>query len=173
VRRVDSDVYVMMLTARDGEADIVLALEAGADDYVTKPVGIAELRSRVRAALRRLAAPRAVASGQPNGGAATPEDLVLRHGDLALDPAARTVRLGETALALTVSEFAVLEALLRARGSVLTRQQLLQAIFGDDAYRDPRAIDVHVHHIREKLQRAGGDGASIATVRGRGYRVDR
>jgi DNA-binding response OmpR family regulator len=158
VRQTDSDLYVMVLTARDAEADVVLALEAGADDYLTKPVGLVELRSRVRAALRR-AAPR-----QP------PADT-LRRGDIELDAGPRTVRCAGTDLELTPSEFAVLEALLRADGNVRSRLQLVQAIFGDDAYRDPRAVDVHVHHLREKLAAAGGDPAAIVTVRGAGYRL--
>jgi DNA-binding response OmpR family regulator len=163
LRRADTDMYVMMLTARDGEADIVLALEAGADDYVTKPVGIAELRSRVRAALRR-AGPRP--AGDTNGRAE-----LLRHADLVIDPAACEVRVGETPVPLTPSELAILEALVRAGGAVRSRSQLLTAAYGDDAYRDPRGVDVHVHHVREKLHAAGGDGGWLVTVRGAGYRV--
>lgn len=158
VRSADTELYVMMLTARDAEADIVLALEAGADDYLTKPVGLAELRSRVRAAVRRM---------RP----AAPAEHVLRAGDLELDPGARVARVGTTALGLTPSEFAVLEALLAAGGNVRTRWELVHAIFGDDAYRDPRAVDVHVHHLRDKLATAGGDPGLIATVRGAGYRL--
>jgi DNA-binding response OmpR family regulator len=165
LRLADGDVYVMMLTARDAEADVVLALEAGADDYVTKPVGIAELRSRVRAALRRLRRPN---GSTANGDAAGP----LRLGSLALDPAARSVRVGDQPVTLTRSEFAVLEALLRADGAVRSRAELLQAIYGDDAYRDPRGVDVHVHHVRDKLVRAGGTPGWLVTVRGAGYRIE-
>jgi DNA-binding response OmpR family regulator len=160
LRLVDTDVYVMMLTARDGEAEIVLALEAGADDYVTKPVGIVELRSRARAALRR------VSRTQPDPGA-----IVLRHGTLALDPAARAARIGDAMLSLTPSEFAVLESLLAAGGALRSRAQLVQAIYGDDAFREPRAVDVHVHHLREKLVAAGGRAEWLLTVRGAGYRL--
>jgi DNA-binding response OmpR family regulator len=161
LRASDIESFVMVLTARGDEADIVLALEAGADDYVRKPVGIAELRSRVRAALRRLSVP-AVAGGRPRA---------VRQGPLELDSDARTVRWNEVELRLTPSEFAVLEALMQASGAVRSRVELVRAIFGDDAFRDPRAVDVHVHHLREKLAQAGGDPAAIATVRGAGYRL--
>jgi DNA-binding response OmpR family regulator len=160
LRRVDTELYVMMLTARDAEADVILALEAGADDYLVKPVGLAELRSRVRAALRRVG---------PTGANGAPG--TLRAGTLELDRDARVARVGETMLGLTPSEFAVLEALLAAGGGVRSRWQLVHAIFGDDAYRDPRAVDVHVHHLREKVAQAGGDPAAIVTVRGAGYRL--
>jgi DNA-binding response OmpR family regulator len=163
LRHVDAELYVMMLTARDAEADAVLALEAGADDYVTKPVGIAELRSRVRAALRRVTRPelREVDGGEPP----------LRHDALVLEPDTRRVHVAERPVALTRSEFAVLEALMRAGGAVCSRTRLLHAIFGDDAYRDPRAVDVHVHHVRTKIAAQGGDPAAIATIRGVGYRI--
>jgi DNA-binding response OmpR family regulator len=158
LRRAGEDAHVVAVTARDGEADVVLALEAGADDYVAKPVGIIELRSRVRAVLRRVNR-----SGAPRA--------VLEHGALRVDADARRARVGTDELALTYSEFEVLHALLQAHGRLLSRQQLLDAIFGGHEFRDPRAIDVHVHHLREKLAAAGGDPDAIVTVRGAGYRI--
>ena len=151
-------VPIIMLTALDSEADAVLGLEAGADDYVTKPFGLAELRSRIRAVLRR-AGTRAAA------------DDVLTVGPLRLDRAQREVTMEGKPVRLTFSEFELLDALMTDPGRLLNRQELLRAIWGDSAYRDPRAIDVHIRHLREKLEPEPDKPQYILTVRGAGYRL--
>jgi DNA-binding response OmpR family regulator len=147
-----------MLTALDSEADAVLGLEAGADDYVTKPFGPAELRSRIRAVLRR-AGPRALG------------EEVLRVGPLVLDRKSRQVTVDDRPVDLTFSEFEMLQALMDQPGRLFDREELLRAIWGDSAYRDPRGIDVHVRHLREKLEERPDHPQLILTVRGAGYRL--
>jgi DNA-binding response OmpR family regulator len=151
-------VPIIMLTALDSEADAVLGLEAGADDYVTKPFGAAELRSRIRAVLRR-AGPRGFG------------DEILRAGPLVLDRARRAVEIEGRAVELTFSEFELLQALMERPGQLLNRHELLRAIWGDSAYRDPRGIDVHVRHLREKLEAHPERPELVVTVRGAGYRL--
>ncbi|MGH2842525.1 MAG: response regulator transcription factor [Solirubrobacteraceae bacterium] len=153
-------VPIIMLTALDSEADAVLGLEAGADDYVTKPFGLAELRSRIRAVLRR--------AGARGGGLASD---VLTVGSLSLDRSRREVSVGGETVRLTFSEFELLDALMTDPGRLLNRQELLRAIWGDSAYRDPRAIDVHIRHLREKLEPEPERPKYILTVRGAGYRL--
>jgi DNA-binding response OmpR family regulator len=152
-------VAVIMLTALDSEADAVLGLEAGADDYVVKPFRPAELRSRIRAVLRR------VGTGDHRGGA----PLVV--GSLALDPGLREVRRDGQPVDLTFSEFEILHALMDQRQRVHSRHDLLRAVWGDSAYRDPRGVDVHVRHLREKLEVTPEEPQLIVTVRGAGYRI--
>src|ERR1700712_5702647 len=149
---------LIMLTALDSEADAVQGLEAGADDYVTKPFGLAELRSRIRAVLRR-AGTRAMGD----------EGLVV--GAITPDRAQRGVGIGAEPVKLTFSEFELLDALMTDPGRLLNRQELLRAIWGDSAYRDPRAIDVHIRHLREKLEPEPDKPQYILTVRGAGYRL--
>jgi DNA-binding response OmpR family regulator len=151
-------VPVIMLTARDSEADAVLGLEAGADDYVTKPFGLAELRSRIRAVLRR-------------AGGRGFEGEVLTVDSVRLDRASREVTVDGDQVQLTFSEFELLSRLMGDRGRLFNRQELLRAIWGDSAYRDPRAIDVHVRHLREKLEERPEQPRLILTVRGAGYRL--
>ena len=150
-------VPIIMLTALGSEADAVQGLEAGADDYVTKPFGLAELRSRIRAVLRR-SGPRALG------------DEILSVGPVKVDRSHREVTVGGEPVRLTFSEFELLDALMTDPGRLLNRQELLRAIWGDSAYRDPRAIDVHIRHLREKLEQRPEDPKLILTVRGAGYR---
>src|SRR5215210_5121641 len=149
-------VPIIMLTALDSEADVVQGLEAGADDYVTKPFGVAELRSRIRAVLRR--AHGRVVQGE------------TRVGPVALDLQERRVSVEGLPVKLTFSEFELLRCLMGRPGKLFTRQELLRAIWGDSAYRDPRAIDVHIRHLREKLEERPEEPSLILTVRGAGYR---
>jgi DNA-binding response OmpR family regulator len=152
-------VPIIMLTARDTEADAVLGLEAGADDYVTKPFGPAELRSRIRAVLRR-------AGGHKYGGE------LLRVDGLELDRTRREARLEGQPIELTFSEYELLQCLMEQPGRLFNRQELLRAIWGDSAYRDPRGIDVHVHHLREKIEEDPTAPRRLVTVRGAGYRMN-
>jgi len=151
-------VPIIMLTALDSEADAVQGLEAGADDYVTKPFGLAELRSRIRAVLRR-SGPRSLTGDK------------LTAGPVMLDRAQREVTLAGTPVRLTFSEFELLACLMNEPGRLFNRQELLRAIWGDSAYRDPRAIDVHIRHLREKLEPEPEKPRYILTVRGAGYRL--
>jgi DNA-binding response OmpR family regulator len=149
-------VPIIMLTALDSEADAVQGLEAGADDYVTKPFGLAELRSRIRAVLRR-------AQGRVVEGS-------LQVGPVILDRDLRRVSVDGEPVRLTFSEFELLACLLSRPGHAFNRQELLRAIWGDSAYRDPRAIDVHIRHLREKLEPQPEAPSLILTVPGQGYR---
>jgi DNA-binding response OmpR family regulator len=151
-------VPIIMLTALDSEADAVQGLEAGADDYVTKPFGLAELRSRIRAVMRRA------------GARAAGADDLVQVGPVALDRRARTVTTDGRPVRLTFSEFELLSCLMGRPGRLFNRQELLRAIWGDSAYRDPRAIDVHIRHLREKLEPSPEHPQLIITVRGAGYR---
>jgi DNA-binding response OmpR family regulator len=160
LRRRRDVVPIIMLTARDSEEEAVQGLEAGADDYVTKPFGAAELRSRIRAVMRRAAA------WQEEGDADT-----LTVGGLTLHRVEEVALVRGERVRLTFSEARVLAALLSAPGRPFRRQELLREIWGDDAYRDPRAIDVHVRHLREKLEEHPDEPRLIRTVRGVGYLV--
>ncbi|MDN3495455.1 response regulator transcription factor [Planococcus sp. APC 4015] len=147
---------VLMLTAKDGEWDQVEGLDTGADDYLTKPFSFAVLVARVRALVRR-------------GGAARP--VVLTVGDLVLDPAARTVHRASTPIELTTREFAVLEYLARNAGDVVSKSQILGAVWDFAFEGDPNIVEVYVGHLRTKIDRPFGV-ESIRTVRGAGYRLE-
>ncbi len=158
--RATSSVPIIMLTARDDELDKVLGLELGADDYITKPFSLREFRSRVRALLRRAKAPR---QGEDA------EERIVADG-LVVDVPRRTVEVRGEPAELTYVEFELLRALAAAPGRVFSRRMLLEALWSSADYRDPRTIDVHVRHLREKLEADPRRPEFVQTVRGVGYR---
>ena len=158
--RAGSTVPIIMLTARDEEIDKVIGLEIGADDYITKPFSIREFRSRVRALLRRASLTPAASVGEP---------LVI--GPLRVDRARRRIEVDGLVPELTYVEFELVRILAENPGRVFSRADLLEKIWGSSQYRDPRTVDVHVRHIREKLERDPGKPELILTVRGVGYRL--
>jgi DNA-binding response OmpR family regulator len=160
--RSKSTVPIIMLTAKSEEIDKVVGLELGADDYITKPFSMREFSSRVKAALRRVELSRPAETA--------PDEAPLVLSDLRIDFSKRTVRVRGDDAQLTYVEFEILSALARSPGRVFTRDMLLARIWGDSAYRDPRTIDVHIRHLREKVEREPKDPEYLFTVRGVGYR---
>ena len=158
--RSRSTVPIIMLTAKTEETDKVLGLELGADDYITKPFSVREFRSRVKAVLRR------AALAQPEAQFEEP----IEAGELSIDFEKRSVVVRGESVRLTYVEFEILAALARAPGRVFSRTMLLERVWGDAAYRDPRTIDVHIRHLREKLELDPKRPEYLFTVRGVGYR---
>ncbi len=155
--RRESDVYVILLTAKTEETDKIVGLAVGADDYLTKPFSPRELVARIKAALRRLRA-----------GSALPESQLMQFAHLRIDPAARRVWADEQEVELTTTEFDLLKILVEHRGMVLSREQLLEQVWGQDFFGEMRVVDVHLGHVRQKL----GQHHGIVTVRGVGYRFE-
>jgi DNA-binding response OmpR family regulator len=162
--RSRSQVPIIMLTAKGSESDKVAGLEVGADDYITKPFSMREFRSRVKAALRRSRMAAAAGIGEREDAGA------IVHADLTIDFDRRLVTLGAEEIRVTYVEFEILGALARSPGRVLTRETLLEHVWGDSEYRDPRTVDVHIRHLREKLETDAKDPEYLFTVRGVGYR---
>ena len=160
--RQRSQVPIIMLTAKGSESDKVAGLEVGADDYITKPFSMREFRSRVKAALRRS---RMVTPLVDQG-----EEGPIVQGELTIDFDRRQVTLGHEEIRVTYVEFEILGALARSPGRVLTRETLLEHVWGDSEYRDPRTVDVHIRHLREKIERDPKEPEFLFTVRGVGYR---
>jgi DNA-binding response OmpR family regulator len=158
--RSRSTVPIIMLTAKTEETDKVLGLELGADDYITKPFSVREFRSRVKAVLRR------AALAQPEAQFEEPIDA----GDLSIDFEKRSVVVRGESVRLTYVEFEIIAALARAPGRVFSRTMLLERVWGDASYRDPRTIDVHIRHLREKIEVDPKEPEYLFTVRGVGYR---
>jgi two-component system, OmpR family, response regulator RegX3 len=155
--RATSDVPIIMVTAKDSEADVVAGLELGADDYVTKPFSMRELVARVRANLRRPLPTR--------------QEEVLSAGPLSLDPVRHEVRVGEREVSLRPKEFALLEVLLVERGHLVARDALLESVWGPGFYGDPKTLDVHVRRLRAKIEEDPHRPKLILTVRGFGYKL--
>ncbi len=157
--RADSDVPILMLTAKGEEFDRVMGLEMGADDYLTKPFSMRELIARVRALLRR-AAPRATAR----------EDALIEAGAMAIDPRGRTVRNAGAEVAVKPKEFDLLLFLARNAGKAFTREQLLERVWGYQFFGGSRTVDVHMRWLREKLEDDPAHPQHLLTVRGVGYK---
>jgi len=154
--RASSDVPIIMLTARDEDVDKIVGLELGADDYLTKPFNPRELVARVKAILRR------------RDSSMRPNDKPLHVADLTIDPARREVTVGGQPIELRAKEFDLLQAFAENKGIVLTREQLLNKVWGYDFYGETRTVDVHVAHLRKRLK---GSRVSIETVTGVGYKL--
>ena len=157
--RQESDVPIIMVTAKDSEADKVTGLELGADDYVTKPFSIRELVSRVRAHLRRA---RMVTPTLP--------DDMLAGGQVSMDVARHEVRVGDASVAFPPKEFELLETFLRRKGRLLTREFLIEEVWGTDYFGDTKTLDVHVKRIRQKIEPDPHEPRYLVTVRGLGYK---
>jgi DNA-binding response OmpR family regulator len=156
--RQNSNLPILILTARTGELDRIVGLESGADDYLTKPFSLGELQARIRALLRRA-----------NGARRSEE---LQSGDLRLNPVSMRTYLGDKELNLSPKEFTLLAELMRHRGAVLTRDLLLTRVWGFEYYGDTRTVDVHVRWLREKIEADPTRPVRIVTVRGIGYRFE-
>lgn len=156
--RRESEVYVILLTAKTEETDKVVGLSVGADDYVTKPFSPRELTARIKAALRRL----------QTGAGSGADTSVYSFQHLRMDAGARTVSVDEKSIDLTAIEFDLLKALVENRGRVLSREQLLEKVWGGEYFGEQRVVDVHLGHVRQKLGRED----MIVTVRGVGYRFE-
>jgi DNA-binding response OmpR family regulator len=160
---------VLMLTARDDEIDRVVGLEVGADDYLTKPFSMRELIARVKALLRRV---RLIRQEMGAEGGTLALSQVLTYGDLEIDLTRREVRLGSQVVALKPKEFELLVFIANHRGKVLTREFILERVWGWDYVGDSRTVDVHIRWLREKIEPDAANPHRIVTVRGAGYRFE-
>lgn len=167
ILRQESSVPILMLTARDDEIDRVIGLEMGADDYLTKPFSMREFLARVKAQLRRIRLDR-----QELGAQNYPESEKLVFDNLIIDLARREVQLGDDTLALKPKEFELLLFLARHRGHVLTREMILERVWGWEFSGGSRTVDVHIRWLREKIEPDPAQPTRIITVRGAGYRFE-
>ena len=173
--RQEMNTPVLMLTARDDEIDRVVGLEVGADDYLTKPFSMRELLARIKAMLRRVRLVREEVHKEVSSGAAVDAPVILpimHFNDLTLDLGRREVRLNEQPIALKPKEFELLLFLAQHRGQVLTREFILDKVWGWNYIGDSRTVDVHVRWLREKIEPEPGVPTRIVTIRGAGYRFE-
>jgi two-component system response regulator RegX3 len=159
--RATSHVPIIMLTAKDSEVDIVVGLELGADDYITKPYSSRELLARMRAVLRR-------AATEPD----EDDQRILRGGRVTLDVDKHIVSIDGEPISMPLKEFELLELLMRNSGRVLTRGQLIDRVWGSDYFGDTKTLDVHIKRIRSRIEEDPGEPKLLITVRGLGYRFD-
>jgi two-component system response regulator RegX3 len=159
--RTRSAVPIIMLTAKDSEVDIVVGLELGADDYVTKPYSSRELLARIRAVLRRRVELEDVE-----------DDNILEAGRVRMDVDRHTLAVSGTEISMPLKEFELLELLLRNAGRVLTRGQLIDRVWGTDYFGDTKTLDVHIKRIRSRIEENPSDPSMLVTVRGLGYRFN-
>ena len=164
ILRSESTVPILMLTARGEEADRVVGLELGADDYVTKPFSMRELLARVRNMLRR--------SSSPSSDRPTEDAEVITSGDLSIDLTSHSATLGSEPLAMKPREFSLMALLAANRGRAFTRDQILERLWGHDYIGDSRTVDVHIRWLREKIEPEPSKPHRIVTIRGVGYRFD-
>jgi two-component system response regulator RegX3 len=169
--RTKSRVPIIMVTARSSEIDTVVGLEVGADDYVSKPYRLRELVARMRAVLRRAAA--AASAAESDGGGDVVDDAgALEVGDVRLDPVRHEVTVRGAEVALPLKEFELLELLLANAGRVLTRDTLIDRVWGSDYVGDTKTLDVHVKRLRKKIEEDPSQPTRITTIRGLGYRYE-
>ena len=164
--RSSSQVPIIMVTAKSSEIDTVVGLEVGADDYVTKPYRIRELVARIRVQLRR-------ATTDRTGEIDRPSDTALRVGDVELDPDEHRVTVDGDDVTLPLKEFEVLHLLLANAGRVMTRETLIDRVWGADYVGDTKTLDVHIKRLRSKVERSPGSPERIVTIRGLGYKYER
>lgn len=173
IRAAGDDTPVLMLSAKSAEADKVMGLELGAEDYITKPFGIAEVLARIKVALRRR--PRRLEAVPPVVGAApataTVEDKGMRFGDIIIDARTREVRRADVLVEMTATEFDILDTLAKVDGAVLSRQEIFERVWGPNHHGTPRTIDNFMAQLRQKLEPDAEKPRHLMTVRGVGYRL--